>query len=471
MLKKIIQLNIFACLIIFILLLAPSPAHAVDSRDYEVRTWNGFEVIGNFMAFDQGYNGGSSIAAGDLGDDGVPEIVVGSGQGVPPEVKIFRQDGSLVFSFYAYAPSYGQGINVAVCDLDGDGEKEIVTGTQFGGGPHVRVFDSYGNDLSDGGWFAYNKFFRGGVNVACGDWDADGRDEIVTGAGPSGGPHVKIFDSLGNVESEFFAFPPDQLSGVSVAMGQLDQDAAEEVIVAQFSSGDPMVRVFKPGTSNWYKAGEWLAYVEQYQGGVSVSAGDFNNDGVEEVVTMVNGGGGPHVRLFDAKGQTRDEFFAYESDYRGGVRIAMADVNGGGDEIITIPSSRLISGPVGQAKFIDVDITNQRLTAYEWGIPVKTFPVSTGTWRFPTPIGETTVRFKKLWHDYVWSYGVGNPDNYNLPNVQYNLSIFPHVYIHYAYWHNNFGHRMSHGCVNVNLENSEWIYNWADVGTPVETHY
>lgn len=453
------------------LLFSANTVAAVDSRDYEVRIWNGFEVIGNFMAFDKGYNGGSSIAVGDLGDDGVSEVVIGSGQGKPPEVKIFRLDGSLVFSFYAYAPSYGQGINVAVCDVDGNGANEIVTGTQFGGGPHVRVFDSYGNDLSDGGWFAYNKFFRGGVNVACGDWDADGRDEIITGAGPSGGPHVRIYDGLGNLETEFFAFTADQLSGVSVAAGQLDSDQEEEVIVSQYSSGDPMVIVFEKAPTGWYRASAWYAYMKEYQGGVSVAAGDFDEDGLDEVFTTVNGGGGPHIRLFDKYGQAEDEFFAYENDYRGGVRIALADVNGGGEEIFTVPTSRLVSGPMGQAKYIDVDITKQRLTAYEWGIPVKTFPVSTGTWRFPTPIGETTVKFKKLWMDYIWSYGPDHPDNYNLPNVKYNLNIFSHVYIHYAYWHNNFGYRMSHGCVNVNFENSEWIYNWADVGTPVKTHY
>jgi hypothetical protein len=360
---------------------------------------------------------------------------------------------------------------VAVCDLDGDGKKEVVTGTQFGGGPHIRVFDNYGNDLADGGWFAYNKFFRGGVNIACGDWDADGRDEIVTGAGPSGGPHVRVFDGLGNIETEFFAFAAEQLSGVSVAIGQLDGDPEEEIIASQFSSGDPLVRVFEKEGFGWYKSSEWQAYMTEYKGGVSVAAGDFDDDGLDEVVTMINGGGGPHVRFFDKYGHPKDEFFAYEDDYRGGIRIAMADVNGGGDEIFTIPTSRLVSGPVGQPKFIDVDVSKQRLTAYEWGIPVKVFPVSTGTWKFPTPIGKTEVRYKKLWVDYIWSYGPDHPDNYNLPNVKYNLNIFPHIYIHYAYWHNNFGYRMSHGCVNANFENAEWVYNWAEVGTAVETHY
>jgi lipoprotein-anchoring transpeptidase ErfK/SrfK len=75
---------------------------------------------------------------------------------------------------------------------------------------------------------------------------------------------------------------------------------------------------------------------------------------------------------------------------------------------------------------------------------------------------------KLLWHDYVWSYGPNNPNNYNIPNVKYNLRFRNHYYIHSAYWHNNFGNRMSHGCVNAPYDGAEWAYNWAEVGTPVE---
>ena len=471
MIRMIIKSAFTSLIVAVFLFLGINAVQAFDSRDYEVRIFNGFDIISSFPAFEEGYNGGASIAAGDLGDDGIPEIIIGSGQGKPPEVKVFRQDGSHVFTFYAYAPTYGQGINVAICDLDGDNQNEIVTGTQFGGGPHVRVFDANGNEISNGGWFAYNKAFRGGVNVACGDWDGDGFDEVITGAGPSGGPHVRIFDGKGNLESQFFAFDADQRSGVSVSIGKLDDGEREDVIVAQYSSGDPIVRVYKSADGYWFKASEWLAYMEGYQGGVSVSAGDIDYDGLDEVVTAVNGGGGPHIRFFDDKGNVEDEFFAFEQDYRGGARVAMADINGGADDIFVIPSRKLVSGPIGVEKFIDIDITSQRLTAYEWGIPVKTFPVSSGTWKYPTPIGKTQVWKKVPLMDYVWSYGAGHPDNYNLPGVEYNLKIFRNIFIHYAYWHNNFGHRMSHGCVNMRYDDVKWVYEWADVGTPAETHY
>ena len=119
------------------------------------------------------------------------------------------------------------------------------------------------------------------------------------------------------------------------------------------------------------------------------------------------------------------------------------------------------------AKFIRISLKEQRLRAYENGKLVNTFLISTGRGKYPTPKGDFSVLAKLPVVNYVWSYGKDHPDNYDLGNVPFNLRIMPHKYIHYAYWHNNFGHTMSHGCVNVNLKNIKWIYRWADEGVPV----
>ena len=123
-----------------------------------------------------------------------------------------------------------------------------------------------------------------------------------------------------------------------------------------------------------------------------------------------------------------------------------------------------------EPKFIRVSLREQRIRAYENGKLVNTFLVSTGSWRFPTPKGEFSVLAKLPWVNYKWVYSIGNPDNYDLGSVPYNLRVMPHKYIHYAYWHNNFGRTMSHGCINVNLKNVKWIYRWADEGIPVLIH-
>lgn len=119
------------------------------------------------------------------------------------------------------------------------------------------------------------------------------------------------------------------------------------------------------------------------------------------------------------------------------------------------------------SKYIFVSLKEQRLRAYENGRLVKTFLVSTGRGGFPTPPGSYSVLEKDPVVNYMWSYGKDDPNNYDLGNVPYNLMFRPHMYIHYAYWHNSFGRRMSHGCINVSLSNIKWIYRWADVGVPV----
>ena len=139
-------------------------------------------------------------------------------------------------------------------------------------------------------------------------------------------------------------------------------------------------------------------------------------------------------------------------------------------EIVTVPEKRLVTGRSDYYKYIDVDLSEQKLRAYRNGVLEKEFLVSTGIDRYPTPTGTYPIRRKLLNKDYEWSYGENHPDNYDIKDVPYNLQFLPTYYLHNAYWHNNFGHKMSHGCVNINLENSKWIYEWANVGDPVIIH-
>jgi len=123
------------------------------------------------------------------------------------------------------------------------------------------------------------------------------------------------------------------------------------------------------------------------------------------------------------------------------------------------------------AKFIRISLKEQRIRAYENGKLVNTFLISSGRGKYPTPRGEFSVLDKLPTVNYQWTYGKDSPDNFDLGIVPFNLRIMPHKYIHYAYWHNNFGHPMSHGCINVSLKNIKWIYRWAEKDIPVFIHY
>jgi lipoprotein-anchoring transpeptidase ErfK/SrfK len=121
-----------------------------------------------------------------------------------------------------------------------------------------------------------------------------------------------------------------------------------------------------------------------------------------------------------------------------------------------------LTTPRGE-KWIELDLSEQRLTAHEGEVAVLTTLVSTGVARLPTPVGEFKILSK------VRSQVMAGP-GYYLPNVQFVSYFYRSYAIHGTYWHNNFGHPMSHGCVNLTNADAEWIYSWAPIGTPVRIH-
>jgi lipoprotein-anchoring transpeptidase ErfK/SrfK len=111
-------------------------------------------------------------------------------------------------------------------------------------------------------------------------------------------------------------------------------------------------------------------------------------------------------------------------------------------------------------KWIEIDLSEQKLTAFEGDTPVLGALVSTGVTQFPTPLGEYQILRK------VRTQAMSGP-GYYLPNVEF-VSYFHKGYaMHGTYWHDNFGQPMSHGCVNMRNEDAQWLYDWAPMGTPV----
>ncbi len=168
------------------------------------------------------------MAVGDVTGDGIAEIITGAGGGGGPHVRVWSTLGGVITElfgngFFAYDPAFGGGVSVAVGDVTGDGVAEIITGAGGGGGPHVRVWSTTGGVVSElfgPGFFAYDPAFSGGVFVAAGDLTGDGIAEIITGAGPGGGPHVRVWSTTGGTITEllgpgFFAYDPAFSGGCS----------------------------------------------------------------------------------------------------------------------------------------------------------------------------------------------------------------------------------------------------------------
>lgn len=367
-----------------------------------------------------------SLAMGDLGSDGVSELLVATGYGTPTAIVVLRKDGSTVGSFAPYNAAFTGGASVAVCDTDDDGINEIVTGAGFSGGPQVRVFTHMG-EATGKQFFAYDENFRGGVSVLCKDVTGDGVVDIVTAPGPTGGPHVRVFTPDGTLEAELMVPDFPSSAGLSLFTFPTTSDRAFFVTPASFTEAPAIDRVtFSNGTLT---ASTYTSTTSH--GPISLSTRDGKT-------------------LLQDAGLTSTQEVRSDATYR----------------LSAAPTTALVEDT--SARYIRVDLSTQTLTAYEYGVPAFSFLVSTGVSSHPTPLGKTEVLAKLPSHDYSWFYGEGNPANYSLPNVLWNLRFREHYYIHSAYWHHNFGHVMSHGCVNTSIPDGENIYTWAEVGTPVE---
>lgn len=155
-----------------------------------------------------------------------------NGLGQPPAPRSDGKTDATTQVFYPFGTGFRGGVHTATGNFDGvyGTPDQLVTAAGPGGGPHVIIWNMVQN--ADGRivtngirdqFFAFDTRFRGGVNVAAGDLDGDGRAELICGAGAGGGPHVRIYKDVGGrfqMVNEFFAFATNFRGGVSVASSQ-----------------------------------------------------------------------------------------------------------------------------------------------------------------------------------------------------------------------------------------------------------
>src|SRR5262245_16035850 len=244
--------------------------------------------------------------------DGFPDIIIGAGPGATGgHVKVFDgTSGSLMSSFFAYGPAFRGGVFVAVGDLNGDGTDDIITGAGPGAGPHVKAFSGDTGALLNS-FFAYAPSFRGGVRVAAGDVNGDGFDDIITGAGSGGNAHVKVFSGdSGALLSSFLAYPGFS-GGVFVAAGDFNGDGKADIVTGADRGAPPHVKVFDGATTQVLAS--FFAYAANFTGGVRVATGDVNGDGIADIITGAGPGAAQPLRTFDGISLAAlDSFFALD---------------------------------------------------------------------------------------------------------------------------------------------------------------
>ncbi|MGE0464234.1 MAG: FG-GAP-like repeat-containing protein [Vicinamibacterales bacterium] len=237
-----------------------------------IRAYNGTSqgLIGTLVAFEPTYTGGVNVAVGDITGDGVVDVIAGAASGTP-RVRIFNgASGALMFDFVPFTTAGMSGVEVAAGDVNGDGLADLIVGSGAGAEPRVRVYNA-ANAAVLHDFLAYPAAFLGGVFVAAGDVDADGRADIVTGPGSGGGPLVKAFSGVSGAEiRSFFAGDPTFVGGVRVAAADVNTDGHAEIIVAAGPGAPPFVKIFHGATSAELRS--FLVYPPEATMGVFVAA-------------------------------------------------------------------------------------------------------------------------------------------------------------------------------------------------------
>lgn len=275
----------------------------------------------------QEFNGAISVKLADLNGDGVQDMIVAAGRGGGPRVVILDGASGYVTKladFMAFNEAFRGGVNIAIGDVNGDRLQDIVVGAGPGGGPHVKVFTYTGSSsvVEIAQFMAYGEGFRGGVNVAAGDVNGNGRAEIITGAGFGGGPHVKIIDgrSLARIR-DFFAYDQGPGFGVNVAVGDVTGDGVVDIITAPAVGGGPLVRVFNGSTSALES--QFFAYEALFEGGVNISVGRVPGFSRLAVLTGPGPSGGARIRGIDGlSGAGVYEQFLDNANFRRGIRLS-----------------------------------------------------------------------------------------------------------------------------------------------------
>ena len=202
-----------------------------------------------------GFMGGARVALGDVDPTNAgDEVIVAAGPGGGPHVCVFSVTGTLLGETFVFGAAFAGGVYVTTGNINGDATDEVIVGAGPGGGPHVRSFDfdSGGGGFTQdagplGSFFAYAAGFSGGVRVGSGASLAGStgtNDEIVTGPGPGGGPNIKILDGDdGSLLNDFFAFNPAFTGGVYVSIGAAD-GLGPQVQVGAGEGGGPHLIVY-----------------------------------------------------------------------------------------------------------------------------------------------------------------------------------------------------------------------------------
>jgi hypothetical protein len=259
---------------------APGLGHTPEIKVFDGATGN---MIEDFLAYDPRFTGGVYVAAGDIYGTGQAAIVTGPDLSGGPDIRVFKSGnttGNPDAEFLAYDFRFTGGVRVAVGKFNGD--MDIVTAPGLNSGPDIRIFDAK-TEVKIGEFLAYDFRYFGGEFVSTGDVNGDGQTDLITGTNGNGGPETRAFDGrtvLNNptpsVLDDFMAYNPAFNGGDRVALLDVNGDGKADIITGAGPSGGPHVRIFDGGTGLQLQTSaldSFMAFDISFSGGVFVGAG------------------------------------------------------------------------------------------------------------------------------------------------------------------------------------------------------
>ena len=217
------------------------------------------------------------------------------------------------------------------------GRKRFAVAADGGGGPRVQVYDAL-TGLIQQDFFAYEQTFTGGVRVSEGDVNGDGVDDLVVVAGKGGGPRVRVFDGVSQaVIRDYFAYEDSFRNGLYVTTADVNGDGFADIITGTDSGGGPRVTVASGQTGGIIA--DFFAFDSNFRGGVRVGAGDISGTGVAQILATPGVGGAPVVAAFSVTGPqptATGSFNAFDGNYTGGLYVTGSTGGVGGRSSIIV---------------------------------------------------------------------------------------------------------------------------------------